>query len=166
MTKEQIGSPEQVENELLYSIVENGQVVASRLQQKFGTVFYPMKFVNLPYCKLAYANPGGNYPMSLRMHQIIHGQTAGVEIGLFFKVLPGGEGPMLHLFEDEQNRSSISDTSAGSHSYYFIHQNPDGNLITIPGNGSPALSVETLQTYSEFIEKLVDPLEAALDTSH
>jgi len=168
MTKEQINSSELSENELLQSIVENGQIVAGQLQRKFGEVFYPMKFVELPTCRLAYANPGGDYPMSLRMHQIIDGQAAGVEVSLFFKPIPGTGGEDLRLFEDEQNRSNISDSTGGRHTYYFIQQNVDGSLATVPGPNSPEVDIDRLQSYCDFVSELAESLEVGLqaDRSH
>jgi len=158
MAHEQISSPEQVESELLSLIVDDGKTIAVRLQQVFGEVFYPMKFVNLPTGKIAYSNPGGKHPMSLRMHQVIDGQTAGVEVSLFFKVLPGSEGQGLWLFEDEQNRSNISDSNGEAHTYYFISQQTDGSLTTVAGSNSPTIDLAKLQDYQSFVGELVGPL--------
>lgn len=165
MAQEQLGSPEQNESGLLHSIVDNGKVMAEHLQQKFGRVFYPMKFVKLPTCNIAYGNPGGDHPMSLRIHQVIDGQAAGVEVGLFFRTIPGAEGQELRLFEDGANRSSISSSSGSKHAYHFIQQNIDGSLLTVPGAGSEQMGIEELQAYNDFVQGLIPPFEAALQTS-
>jgi hypothetical protein len=162
MAHEQISSPEQVESELLSSIVDDGKTIAVRLQQVFGEVFYPMKFVNLPKGKIAYSNPGGKHPMSLRMHQVIDGQAAGVEVSLFFKALHGSEGQGLWLFEDEQNRSNISYSTGEGHTYYFISQHTDGSLTTVAGPNSPTVDPAKLQDYQNFVSELVGPLQDTL----
>jgi len=162
MTKELVSSPEQAESELLASIVDGGKMIAVRLQQEFGKVFYPMKFIDLPGGKIAYSNPGGDYPMSLRMHQVIDGQAAGVEVSLFFKALPGTDGQGLRLFHNKTNKSSISDSSDVRYAYHFIEQNVDGSLAATPGSNSAPLDIEKLKTYSAFVAELAKPLDVTL----
>ncbi|CAN5416597.1 hypothetical protein BH09PAT4_BH09PAT4_02290 [soil metagenome] len=162
MTKEQRGSPEQSENELLGAIVNDGRAIATRLQHQFGEVFYPMKFVDLPQGRIAYSNPGGNHPLSVRMHQLVSGQTAGVEVSLFFMPVQGAEGQTLRFFEDEQNRSNISDSSLAGHTYYYIEQNPGSTLSTTPGTNSPDLDIQKLQAYGAFVAELSESLDLTI----